>query len=118
MPKMKIMSLFTEDSGTRNPDRRPGDGLSRDGFALGGILINEEDESVARTALAKFCETGGLPILCILATSRMNTGRLSWLAMSEAEEYKKFMRGVAEMLLGLPVLGHACVIDRPLRRSL
>ena len=46
------MHFYMDDSGTRNPDRHPGRTPAHgyDWFALGGVLIKQEDEESARAA--------------------------------------------------------------------
>jgi hypothetical protein len=52
-----ILNFYMDDSGTRTPDRKPlpYDPKVRDFFALGGILINEEAEGLARKLYSDFC---------------------------------------------------------------
>lgn len=108
------MSLYLDDSGTRNPDRKTGrEATDRDWFALGGYLINEEEEGVARTAHAAFCEGWGIKYPLHSYDIRSECGRFSWLAALEPREKNRFMKELARMLLAIPVIGHACVIDRP-----
>ena len=57
----KTLSLYLDDSGTRNPDRRIAKELTyRDWFTLGGFVTYEEDEGAIRTAHANFCEGWGI----------------------------------------------------------
>src|SRR5262249_49569939 len=44
---------------------------------------------------------------------RAETGNFTWLRALNWTEKNKFFGGLSRMLLGLPVIGHACVIDRP-----
>jgi len=52
-----ILNFYMDDPGTRTPDRKPlpYDPKVRDFFALGGILINEEAEGLARKLYSDFC---------------------------------------------------------------
>ena len=57
----KVMCLYLNDSGTRNPDRKvPENFMYRDWFTLGGFLSKEEDEGTIETAHATFCERWGI----------------------------------------------------------
>jgi hypothetical protein len=52
----KVMSLYLDDSGTRNPDRKlPEKYMFRDWFTLGGFITKEEDEGAIETQHADFC---------------------------------------------------------------
>ena len=54
----KIMCLYLDNSGTRNPDRKiPEQFMYCDWFALGGYISNEEDEGIIRTAHANKGDT-------------------------------------------------------------
>jgi hypothetical protein len=54
----RILNFYMDDSGTRTPDRKPLPFRPnvRELFALGGVLINEEDEAPARKLYADFCD--------------------------------------------------------------
>lgn len=108
------MSLYLDDSGTRNPDRSiPKELTFRDWFALGGYIAKEEDEGVIRTAHAKFCEGWGIKYPLHSYDIRAETKNFTWLGALEVAEHRKFMRALSYMLLDIPVIGHACIVDRP-----
>ena len=57
----KVMCLYLDDSGTRNPDRKvPKELMYRDWFTLAGYVSTEADEGTIRTAHANFCEGRGI----------------------------------------------------------
>jgi hypothetical protein len=108
------MCLYLDDSGTRNPDRRVAKELTyRDWFTLGGVLTKEEDEGVIRTAHSNFCERWGITYPLHSYDIRAEKENFTWLAALEGREHTRFMRELSEMLLSIPVIGHACVVDRP-----
>ncbi|AWL91461.1 MULTISPECIES: DUF3800 domain-containing protein [Bradyrhizobium] len=110
----KVMCLYMDDSGTRNPDKKIADDLTyKDWFALGGILMKEEDDGQIVTQHAKFCETWGITYPLRSYDIRLWDKRFSWLRTLSAEERGKFMRGLGDLLTGIPVIGYAAVIDRP-----
>jgi len=110
----KIMSLYLDDSGTRNPDRKiPEQYMFRDWFALGGFLTKEEDEGAIETAHAAFCGNWGINYPLHSYDIRSATENFTWLAALGDREHRQFMRELGEMLLSVPVVGYACVIDRP-----
>ncbi|MGL5168983.1 MAG: DUF3800 domain-containing protein [Afipia sp.] len=110
----KILSLYLDDSGTRNPDRKvPEEFQYRDWFTLGGYTVNEEDEGQVRTAHAKFCEDFGIKYPLHSYDIRAETDDFKWLGSVDDKDYKRFMSGLSNLLLSIPIIGHACVIDRP-----
>jgi hypothetical protein len=66
-----------------------------------------------RTAHAKFCEAWKITYPLHSYDIRKAAKRFSWLANLEAREFNRFMRDLSAMLVEIPALGHACVIDRP-----
>ena len=50
---VEVYSLYLDDSGTRRPTNKPGKKAEHgyDWFALGGVLLREEDEEPARPHL-------------------------------------------------------------------
>jgi hypothetical protein len=110
----KVLSLYVDDSGTRNPDRKRPEKLQfRDWFTLGGYTVNEEDEGKVRTEHANFCEAWGIKYPLHSYDIRATAENFKWLGTIEQKEYERFMSGLSKMLLNVPVTGHACVIDRP-----
>jgi hypothetical protein len=110
----KVMSLYLDDSGTRNPDRHVPDEVAyRDWFTLGGYVTLEADEGKIRTAYDKFCESWKIKYPLRSYDIRMYARRFSWLAKTESREVNRFMQELSGMLIEIPVVGHACVIDRP-----
>jgi hypothetical protein len=110
----KVACLYLDDSGARNPDHVVARELTyRDWFTLGGYLINEEDEGILRTEHAKFCEAWGIKYPLHSYDMRAQRKKFAWLGKLEERDRNKFMSDLSRMLLAIPVLGHACVIDRP-----
>lgn len=108
------MCLYLDDSGTRNPDRKIAKELTfRDWFTLGGYLCNEEDEGLIQTAHENFCVEWGIEYPLHSYDIRAERENFTWLGALSQLEHERFMRGLAGMLLKLPVMGHACVVDRP-----
>jgi hypothetical protein len=110
----KILNFYIDDSGTRHPDRATTTAhADRDWFALGGILLRESDEYRARKMYEIFCETWQLDYPLHSAGIRNRAGQFQWLRSLPEKDYAAFMRQLEKLLLALPVLGLACVIDRP-----
>lgn len=114
MPKTTFV-LALDDSGTRHPDRKPGKlpAHGSDWFSLGGILFDEADELLIRDMHAGFCSRWGIDAPLHSVEIRAKSGAFSFLAEMSGEELGRFNLELSQMLTGLPVLGHACVIDRP-----
>ena len=103
-----------DDSGTRAPDRKPQPYKpgGRDFFALGGILINEEDEGSARKLYDDFCGRWSISYPLHSVEIRHSSHNFSWLRRNTAD-YQRFMHDVTRLLTSMNVVGLACVIDRP-----
>jgi hypothetical protein len=110
----KVMCLYLDDSGTRNPDRKlPKELMFRDWFALGGYITKEDDEGIIRTAHAKFCEGWKITYPLHSYDIRAEQDDFTWLGGLEDREFNRFMRELGHLLVSIPVIGHACVVDRP-----
>lgn len=108
-------NLYLDDSGVRYPDRRqnrvPAHGA--DWFALGGILVKDEDEAVLRELHAEFCQRWQVAIPLHSSEIRAQTGGFRWLRSLETAHREQFYEELSSFLEQVPVLGIACVIDRP-----
>jgi len=110
----RILNFYMDDSGTRTPDRKP---LAfrpdvREFFALGGVLINEEDEGAARKLHDEFCKRWSIRYPLHSVEIRNCKNAFSWLKR-DTDEYERFMRELSKLLTSMSVIGIACVIDRP-----
>ncbi len=110
-----VINFYLDDSGTRHPDHKIV--LShhrRDWFALGGVLIKDSDEAVARDAIVNFRMQWPQLASHALHSSeiRARTENFRWL-LGDKEEENRFIQDLQALLLALPVTGLACVIDRP-----
>lgn len=112
------MHLYLDDSGTRHCDKKPGKLPAHgcDWFALGGVLIKQEDEQEARDKHAIFMQNWGLdPKKNPLHSSdmRAKTRDFTFLGGLRQADHDRFMKELSSLLLDPPFIGHACVIDRP-----
>jgi hypothetical protein len=110
---MKRMHLYFDDSGVRQPDRTPQSRLDgMDYFALGGILIHEENIGALiaahRALIAKWQVTGPLHSTRI----RGHRGTFAWLGKDASKE-SDFLADLETMIIELPIVSIACVVDRP-----
>ncbi len=110
----RVLNFYMDDSGTRLPNRKPlrFNPNVRDFFALGGVLINEEDEAGARKLHSDFCSRWSINYPLHSVEIRHSTGRFTWLKR-DGTEYGRFMNDLTKTLLAMEVLGVTCAIDRP-----
>lgn len=112
-PTPPELHLYLDDSGSRDPDHVPVlDRRDRmDCFALGGILINEEDVAGLIGEHRRFCERHGITYPLHSHAIRGGRGDFGWLKKPEAAH--AFLGDLETFLTNLPVLGIATVIHRP-----
>jgi hypothetical protein len=116
MTERKEIILYVDDSGSRAPDRDPAvdpDGV--DWFALGGMLIDSSETPAAEVAIdafrARWPQIGVGPLHSYHIRNRSRNFR--WLMSATDEVRGRFYDQLSSLILGLPVLVHACVVDRP-----
>jgi hypothetical protein len=111
---MKRFYLYIDDSGTRFPDRKPqvarADGI--DCFALGGILIEDRDRPALQAAHDVFCQRWNVTTPLHSTKIRGRRDDFVWLG-EDVQTEQSFLNDLQSMMLGLPVLGFAAVINRP-----
>lgn len=110
----KVLNFYMDDSGTRRPNRKPlpFNPDTPNFFALGGVLVAEEDEASVRQAYDRFCNKWSITYPLHSEEIRHSSGRFTWLQRG-TEHYPKFMGDLTRLLTGIRVSGLACVIDRP-----
>lgn len=110
-----VINLYLDDSGPRHPDHKGETNKRHDWFSLGGVLISERDEDVARSQIAAFKERwkqiGSAPLHSVDIRNR--SGKFRWLLSLSAEQKDAFFSDLDRVVAELPVIGLACVIDRP-----
>ena len=112
MLKSNEIHLFIDDSVSRDlnqPSLLRNDTL--DYFALGGILVLEEDINSVKTVHAKFCTTWKIDYPLHSWAIRGGRGKFGWLKKPELAA--DFYDALETMIISLPVIGIAAVIDRP-----
>lgn len=112
---VSTLNFYLDDSGTRHPDRDPGKRASHgyDWFAFGGILVNDEDETMAREMHAEFCKKWGITYPLHSVDIRGRTKNFLWLLGPEKSKAEKFYEELYQLMRAAPVIGLACTIDRP-----
>jgi hypothetical protein len=81
-------------------------------FAMGGVLVYDEDESEVRDKHAKFCDTWQITYPLHSVDIRNGRKEFNWLR-DDAGLKQRFIQDLAAFLTDIPVLGLACVLDRP-----
>lgn len=109
-----LLHLYIDETGIRNPDHKPDPNSTRDWFALGGIIIKAEDEDGAKSAHQDFYHRWPA-MRCPLHMTDMLSERkgFAWLGKLGTDDIDRFWSEYRRFLTSLPVLGAACVIDRP-----
>lgn len=108
------MTFYMDETGNRLPDRKSD--KSRDGrdwFAFGGILINQEDEVAAKNARDAAAAELGVRVPFHITDMLAPAKGFRWLKRRRKSEQEAFWSRYRELLTSLPVVGFACVIDRP-----
>lgn len=111
---MTTLQLYIDDSGSRFPDHKP-DAARADGmdwFALGGVLIEKDDLATALDLYRAFVGPWGIDYPLHSTKIRGRRGEFRWLGR-DADRAGRFYRELGDFLVSLPVIGTACVVDRP-----
>ncbi|KAA3503942.1 MULTISPECIES: DUF3800 domain-containing protein [Rhizobium] len=109
------LNLYLDDSGTRHPTRKIGKKAAHgyDWFSLGGILVHSEDEEEARSAHRIFCEKWELKIPLHSSEIRSQKENFEFLRGWAKEKQNLFYEELYLLMRDVPVVGIACVVDRP-----
>ena len=86
--------------------------MSASCFALGGVLINEENDGSARNRYDGFCGRWSISYSLHSVEIRHCKRKFRWLKR-DTDEHERFMRDLSRTLTSMNVVGIACVIDRP-----
>lgn len=112
----KVFVLAIDDSGTRHPDRKQGrqPAHGHDWFGLGGILFDQDVEDEIRKRHAAFCSRWP-QIQRPLHSSEIRAQSDNFRFLHHLEKYDRdrFYEELYDLMRSVPVIGHACVIDRP-----
>jgi hypothetical protein len=114
-PKDPLLHLYVDESGSRHPDK-PGTQAKHgnDWFAVGGILIKDEDLITVRQAIANFKKQWPkIKAPLHFTDMRAKKKNFAWLGTLEQKELNHFWSTYRTFLAEMPVSGTACVIDRP-----
>lgn len=109
------LNLYLDDSGTRHPTRKIGKKAAHgyDWFSLGGILVHSDDEKEARSAHRAFCEKWDLKVPLHSSEIRSQKENFEFLRGWAKEKQGRFYEELYLLMRDVPVVGIACVVDRP-----
>lgn len=108
-----LFNLYIDDSGTRNPDHAAPTSKAGDWFGLGGFIVRAEDEDIVRKMHADFCAKWSIDYPLHSVRIRHSAKNFSWLASLPQPRLREFFNDLDQLIRGLPIICHACVIDRP-----
>jgi len=113
-PPMSELIFYMDETGNRNPDNKPDKGReNRDWFAFGGFLIAREDKDAARAKWQAIVDAWQIKHPFHITDMRNETAKWGWLGRVSEARRNAFWSEYRSFLSSLPVLGQACVIDRP-----
>jgi len=113
---VNAVQLYLDDSGTRNPDRKPGKRAAHghDWFSLGGILVAEDaDIKDARRRHEEFCYDWKITAPLHSSEIRGKHKNFNFLRSLSKAQQQEFYEGLYQLMVQSPITGIACVIDRP-----
>lgn len=107
----KVLNFYLDDSGTRHPDHDPGKRAAHgyDWFALGGILVKEEDEDTARKLHKQFCNKWNIGDPIHSVEIRGCTGNFLWLMELSKTNRESFFGELYQLMRAVPAIGLSCV---------
>lgn len=111
---MPSYNLYIDETGSRHPDKRPDPSRAgRDWFALGGFIIAQEDEDEAKGRHAAFMKSWKITSPLHITDMMSEKKGFAWLGQKTEAAREQFWSDYKKLLSTMPVLGMACVIDRP-----
>jgi hypothetical protein len=109
-PKSGEFALFIDESGSPKPN--PKDEAKY--FALGGVLLEREDESFVESEVSAFKQRWSLTEDTPLHGNEIRSKKknFAWLGKSSESEQQEFMADLTNSITTLPIIVHACVVSR------
>src|SRR4051812_46653521 len=112
---LNVLNFYLDDSGTRHPSHDPGKRPEHgyDWFALGGVMVRDEDEMEARRLHAAFCGRWNVTGPLHSSEIRSQNEGFLWVRGLPKRRQAEFYEELYQMMREAPVVGLACVVDRP-----
>jgi hypothetical protein len=109
-PKSGEFALFIDESGSPKPN--PNDATKY--FALGGVLLEREDEAIVISAVSEFKQRWNIDVNKPLHGNEIRSKKknFAWLGKCSQQDQDQFMNDLTETLTSLPIIVHACVVSR------
>jgi hypothetical protein len=103
-------ALFIDESGSPKPN--PKDETKY--FALGGVLLEREDEPVVESAISAFKTRWNIDPHKPLHGNEIRSKKknFAWLGKCSEQEQNRFILDLTQTLTSLPIVVHACVVSR------
>jgi hypothetical protein len=110
-----LYNLYIDDTGSRHLDRLAATANQHPKwFALGGVLVRSEDEETCKIAYdALYSAWPQMRGPLHISDMQAKRQHFSWLEKLSPPERSRFWNEYEAFLIALPVLGTACVINRP-----
>jgi hypothetical protein len=107
---LEEFALFLDDSGSAKPnldDKTPY-------FAMGGVLVRRQDESMIKLQVEEFKKRWHIPLEdCLHGNEiRSKKKRFAWLGKLDQNTHNKFMEDLTLLMISCPITVHTCVISR------
>jgi Protein of unknown function (DUF3800) len=112
---LPLLHLYIDETGSRHPDKQGATAKHGfDWFALGGLLIREEDEAGAKRKLTAFItEWPQIRAPLHFTDMRAEKKAFAWLGKLNGEKKTRFWSDLRGLLVSVPGAATGCVIDRP-----
>lgn len=111
---MATITYYMDETGNRQPDKKADKSREgRDWFGLGGYLIRKPDETEAKALYAEIVDKWQVQSPFHITDMLAEKKGFSWLGRLPERRRAEFWSDYKEFLAAVPVLGTACVIDRP-----
>ncbi|URR36106.1 DUF3800 domain-containing protein [Thermosynechococcus sp. HN-54] len=106
----QLFAFYMDESGSPKPD--PKDGASY--FAVGGVLINHDDEKTIFQMLSDFKKRWGIDEKIALHGNEIRSRKrnFAWLGRSSKDEQERFLSDLSDVIIQCPIIVHGCVISR------
>jgi hypothetical protein len=108
------LKLYFDDTGSRHPDRKSdASRAGRDWFGLGGFVVRQEDEAAAKLLHATIVTKWNIAKPFHMTDMLAKRKGFSWLGRRPQDDQRQFWSEYKSFLAAVPVVGMACIIDRP-----
>lgn len=111
---MAELTFYMDETGNRQPDKKSDESRrGRDWFGLGGFLINHEDEENTKWRRDEIAHELSVRAPFHITDMLAEGKKFSWLGRLTEKQRREFWAKYQEFLCEIPVIGFACIIDRP-----